>query len=490
MKRICLLFALLLVFSAVGSGASPIRELYQSLPTYVGTQRGASTQLAWTSCRMSISDDFLALTADLNLGLLRFPGGGANYLVYQAAQNRLYDVRDGSTIDLGEVVRVLTQLDTSVLLTANPWTGTKEEAVSLLTYLIDQGVKVVGVELGNEAYSTTLWGSDPAAYVSVATQFAAAIRAVHPTMPLAAVAAPYTATRKTPHNMVTPVWPPFRAFNRTVGAAGFYDAVVLHTYPGVNSCDSLPTIEDRIQCVNESFRNYYDQDFPLLLSLIQSYHGPGTDIWITEWNMNEGQDYCNTMAHAFHVTRVLMKLAELNSNGGPLTGHLRFVTHQKLGVCSNVANGRQSSLIAGKRSDEMNIDPENDYLRLTPYYPFLFLVGMDGKGFSYNRAVTSIVTYPSTQIDYWTFMDGEKAYLLILNDTGSDLLIQNVSMAETDVTNRMMRYQVLSGETLYSSRGYRLGLTPYDLATYSDLTTGISAIPRYGVGLITIQLPD
>lgn len=111
------------------------------------------------------------------------------------------------------------------------------------------------------------------------------------------------------------------------------DGVILHNYYTSNNCNEINDIEDRFDCIRESFSDYIfgpDGVNKDLENFKEEY--PGKSIWLTEWNivggnMQKNIDYLNTAMHAAFVQEYMLNLYDfnvLNNNLIELAHHHRI----------------------------------------------------------------------------------------------------------------------------------------------------------------------
>lgn len=135
--------------------------------------------------------------------------------------------------DMGEVnalVAIAKALDVSVVVTADIYDSSPGQAVSRLLAHLDAGVKVVGVELGNESYLPQYRDRITSVedYLDKARSLRDAIKALAPQMPCGIVMAPTASMRDPDSAGVQPKY--LQRWNEVVLSATWPDAVVLHCY--------------------------------------------------------------------------------------------------------------------------------------------------------------------------------------------------------------------------------------------------------------------
>jgi hypothetical protein len=185
------------------------------------------------------ADQFLAhyearaLTKELVPGLLRWGGTVSQHKADMGEINTLVAIAD----DIG----------VPVVITADIYDSTPQEAVQRIKAHLDAGVKVAGVELGNETYLQQYRDriASPEEYMAKARALRDAIRAAVPSMPCGIVMAPTASMRDPDSAGVHPKY--LTRWNEVVMRETWPDAVVLHAY--VNPQRTGPSYVDHANAV-------------------------------------------------------------------------------------------------------------------------------------------------------------------------------------------------------------------------------------------------
>jgi alpha-L-arabinofuranosidase len=157
----------------------------------------------------ALRSDVMQALGQVGFSLMRYPGGTLSdafhwneaigpvgsrkpqsTLTFDASQNQL--VKEPPLFGPDEFDDFSNQLGAGILLTVNVMTGTADEAAGWVSYWKDKGVSPRAIEIGNEAYlalvnDQVMPALTPAEYAQRFDAFAAAIRAVDPTIPLGAI---------------------------------------------------------------------------------------------------------------------------------------------------------------------------------------------------------------------------------------------------------------------------------------------------------------
>jgi hypothetical protein len=234
----------------------------------------------------------------------------------------------------------------------------------------------------------------------------------------------------------------------------------------------------------------------VLINLLHEYeylYGASKEIWITEWDLYSAGDAGNTIAQAIYVPRFVLTMNRLNEK--EFGGRIKYLIFHQLANCSEGGGTRQENSIAHRLPGEEAVDVGTDYIKLTPYYSFLFLAQLCGGETVWDDSLTDMQLNEGTGLKYHTFKDGYHIYLYIINDSPTDYTVKSLAISGTTIgRTHQARYQRLYGEGLDYSRGYVMSLKSFanSLATYTETASSPIEnyiIPHYSVGLMTIDLP-
>lgn len=110
------------------------------------------------------------------------------------------------------------------------------------------------------------------------------------------------------------------------------DAVIYHHYYIASLCLGETDIETRFNCAKNAFREHIEIDLVNNLDTLQGDF-PNQNIWITEWNVLQGEDsknnsYVNTILHASFVQEYALGILEYNSTH---SNAVSMMTHHRIG---------------------------------------------------------------------------------------------------------------------------------------------------------------
>ncbi len=259
--------------------------------------------------------NFITLTAKLKPKNLRFPGGAvANFYHWKTSgfieeelnstnssdlnnrnrQNyrKLVNRRNGK-ISFDEFMELCGKLAVKPVIALNLYTGSPSESADWVRYVKDKGYKIAGWELGNELYLEAYRNKFPTveAYIEVAKQHAAAMRAVDSNISLAAVAstAGFHLNKRGAQADFEKSW------DGKVAQENFFDSYTVHMYTFSRDRQSLPVEQLRGLLFESS-----DIAFKQALEYYKKLFG-SRKLWVTEWNIaNPRNKVANTQLHAMY----------------------------------------------------------------------------------------------------------------------------------------------------------------------------------------------
>ena len=267
-------------------------------------------------------------------GLLRFPGGTLANFTHPSGlgygmratdlvmvegtdvHNTVSNMYNGeqASINAGQITRnylfdvidMALAIDQKVLFVANLLNGTVAEMMTSLNTLVNAGVELAGVELGNEshlrAYESRFGTHDN--YIAVAAPYAQAISNAYPDLPIG--------VNGYPPGVLKGLGPggTQRAhdWNVAVANASFGDALVIHCYSRPDDCNQASVIPS-FQCGAEFSRVYAREKMAQALDELSSLGD--RNIWITEWNIDGAfSHYGNSIAQAMFYADMAITMAE------------------------------------------------------------------------------------------------------------------------------------------------------------------------------------
>jgi len=277
----------------------------------------------------------------LQPNILRFPGGTtANFYHFSApaygyraedaamvagsnayvnAQNSAKkDTEDIRSLGLKDnyavnMVTLAKATGASVLLVTNQLSSTLEENLALVDYFKASGVKIAGIELGNEYYLKAYQEEFPdvESYIKSAKPLAKKIRSKYPEIPLAVVASPIAEMKDVNEKKASQ----FDDWNLKLAKEDFYDGYVVHLYAKDKACEQKGISIQTFECYVESNLDYIRHTIPGGIK-VYSETFPGKKMWITEWNVKEVFDGLgNSMLQTLYFAENMLMLSDQTTVG-------------------------------------------------------------------------------------------------------------------------------------------------------------------------------
>ncbi len=181
-----------------------------------------------------------------------------------------------------------------------------QENLAAIDYLINRGINVVGVELGNELYAYTevnLTQGLINKYFNLSKVYSDSIKARYPDMRAGVILAPTSGFTHT-------IW------NNTMRFANHADAYIIHEYErGVkNFCSSIENQEEHFTCAKQKMDNFLDAALGNTLKKYRDLVGHDHEFWLTEWNMLDPFLVSNSLLHGYFIFKYWNKLAEFSKD--------------------------------------------------------------------------------------------------------------------------------------------------------------------------------
>ena len=251
------------------------------------------------------------LLEDLHPNLLRFPGGTTANFYHPDAKGYGFkqadvDHTEGSKvhkmmseqvkreqrfIDQGlikenfihQFAREAKARQAEVLYVANLFTGTNDEIVQAIKILQSAGVKVRGIELGNEYYlqAYRLVIPDVESYLTRARSAEQVLRQQFPDIPLAVVAAPCPAVKGVTGDKAEVL----NEWNQALGAESWVKAYVTHLYAYPVKDASAPASAALFDQAMHTSVEYARRQLGVAMDYYRAHYGSGRKAWVTEWNV-------------------------------------------------------------------------------------------------------------------------------------------------------------------------------------------------------------
>ena len=204
-------------------------------------------------------------------------------------------------------VRVCKEVDASAVLVMNLFSGSDDENLDLIRYVKEQGVNIIGIELGNENYFRGFDEVFPDAkeYIRRAQTLTQKIKELDADLKVAITAA------NPPFDSPLSLRPRFSDWNKEIAKYNFYDAVIIHFYPKTNECDEMLNKDDRFICAFETSLDNKESMFSEGLDYYRGLFGQNAKFWITEYNVkNVFEHYGNSNLQALYAANFIFTLLD------------------------------------------------------------------------------------------------------------------------------------------------------------------------------------
>jgi hypothetical protein len=408
-------------------------------------------------------------------------------------------------------------LDAGVLFVMNIKNNTPAEVAEQVQFLVDEGVNIVGVEVGNEQYSKSNFylPGNPAVmgptavtnYLTHAAAYKTAVKQVLPNVPFAVTAAPKKSFGETEgvegggfdaDGDFNSQWN--IALASQMDAYG-YDDYVFHYYSGFDDCTTIPTeaanVNEWFDCgISELADIFGDTDsksFPKLLDYYADLFGDDKGMWFTEWNVNQDPNktdaiFGNTMLHAIHTTNILNALVNSNSEHN---GFIKFSTYHTMGT-EGVKNAMISPRKGGELLDEFPSSASHPNRRAS-YFSFLTMKDIFWSEMD-KVSITSEFDNDPGIMFVNAFKDGDTYVIHIANTTAKTVTLKNININEKTINTESTEadYYFVEGSSIKASYGKsRFEDNPVDQISTLEGSGMLNTLllPGFSVGYIKIENP-
>lgn len=268
---------------------------------------------------------FVQLLREMRPHSLRFPGGTvANYYhphlpVYGYKSNEiphglgvLYKVQfERKENILYNFIRLAKQVNCGAVFCANVLTGTTAETLFVLDELSKNNIPIYGVELGNEfcllPYRKDVFVTEQV-YIDKIKNTAAAIRQKYPNLKIAVVAGvPTEEEDKTQRSNFMRQW------NIGLSKVNFYDGYVFHYYAACKPCDDDDFFENVYSKNLTALAPFQSNQLQNMQRIYQSLYGENRKLWLTEWNVSNGEYLDNTFVQGAFVYEQFLEMIAINA---------------------------------------------------------------------------------------------------------------------------------------------------------------------------------
>lgn len=214
---------------------------------------------------------------------------------------------------IGTFIKLALAGKSQVMFTCNLMDGTYEENKMVLDSLINSGVNVVGIELGNELYLKKYQDAkynSPKVYLDTARYYMERLKIDFPGIKIGLVAAPSEVIGINPSRLEY-----YKEWNTSLAEANLDGAIIVHYYSKDMTCDCLGDIvaeadvPGKFDCANVALQKdlalWFDTGLPYYKTMF-----PGKKMWLTEWNTtNRYHCYGNTQVNNLFFARYINELS-------------------------------------------------------------------------------------------------------------------------------------------------------------------------------------
>jgi len=213
-----------------------------------------------------------------------------------------------------------------------------QENMDAIHYLMNRGVNLVGVELGNELYTyaefTSIFTITTAIdkYLILANAYSDAIKEAYPGIKTGVPVAIH-------RGFGNILW------NEKMQNADFADGVIPHEYERkVNSsCNPDDGQEVYFDCAVTTLGQFFDTDFEDIVVEYRDLY-PDMELWFTEWGMSQPAGFANTLFDAHFVFKYWNKIMEFEKD---YPGLITFTNRHNL-----VTGGYYYSAFGNQKAEE------------------------------------------------------------------------------------------------------------------------------------------
>ncbi|MEZ5003633.1 MAG: T9SS type A sorting domain-containing protein [Chitinophagales bacterium] len=408
------------------------------------------------------------------------------------------------------------------------------ENIGALQFLIQNGLSIKGVEMGNENYAYTMLQDDDLSEIpfdcttpdSIAEQYGTIM------LPLRAymqAIIKYVLITSMYNEVIKDIWDiptgivisgvsfgvktlELDAFeiieytnanakyhelwNKFIGRFDFYDAAIPHLYhKGLPDCEIFDALskEELSVFIKNRINFYFKEVIPWQLERITAEIGH-QPLWVTEWNINGAGAFGNTFAHAGHTYRFLNELNRYQDQY-----HITQANYH----LTYALDHNQFALI---RTRDMNATGSPTVIKQSMYHAFDYISKTDHEKLQltdFDPAVWMGENYVITlDHHFWLYMNNDQTQLTLhfINQAESDLIlpIQNVRFqiqndSSTATNKKISQYNIewLDAESMFSSNkgcsDYPDYFDDYTFIDLNDIQDPIT-LPAYSLGKITFEL--
>lgn len=466
--------------------------------------------------RINVSNpSFIKFNQQLNLRVLRWPGGGecayyhwnANGYGYVKSEiesiNKVaaakyekqgrFKIQNKLTVRyIDQFIEMAKRTTSDVLLVGNILTATPNELLDQIRFFHKSGLKIIGVELGGEPYLNQLRSVFPSAqkYSSICIPFADSLKKYFPEIPIGACAAPYGKVFDDIESNGQDNF--FTTWNNDLKKQNWYDAYIVHNYLPFSCQNTKKSPSEIFNCANGELNNNIDIYMNGAADYYLKTFGVSNKMWITEWNIAQGGTrgfYGNTLFQAMFIVEYFLKMNDLNYRHNNMIG---------IATYHNLDGGYiAAAAITNAHPDETYRDPESDTLiRRASFFAHLLIKELFNQ--KLRKAIINVsnndvaVTDPNIHFEIYTSESGAESFIFFINKTGIDLNVNNIRLNGKSLNNAGIKISYLSGENSYAGFGktnffkqYKIAL-PCNWQNEKTVSTEL-LIPGYSVGYLKLS---
>ncbi len=313
---------------------------------------------------------FVQLLRNMHPVSLRFPGGTVanwyhpNLPVYGYKANEiipslggLYQIQSKREENiLSNFIRLCKSVNCGAVFCANLLTGTTDETLYVIDALKKNNIPIFGVELGNEFCLLPYRKQFPDAqtYIDKIKKTAYAIRQKYPELRIAVISGDAVDAKSNDERSKF-----MRNWSLGLSNQNFYDGYVWHFYASCTPCDKDSYFDN-------VFINNLAQLAPYVTNKLYNVgmnylpiYGKERKLWITEWNISNGDFLDNTFVQGAYVAENFLYMIELN------TKYNNYIELTNLHAMDGLIN-----IYKGKQSPVLSIGNDNATVQ---YFAFKFL---------------------------------------------------------------------------------------------------------------------
>lgn len=393
--------------------------------------------------------EYIKLLKVLNTKTLRFPGGTNGS--YYHPDGRGYGVRQNEVLlapiainglltsdkkeDRNYVYNFIdvcknSHSDCKIILDLNLYTGSVEEADMLISIIESNGLKVYGVELGNELYFQPYRRKikDVHEYIKICKVYVNMLKNKYPHIKISVVVGNLMEFDTSDGRVNNS----FKVWNEPLSKENFYDAISVHSYigreNGSNPCSNMINrdFKGAYECYKDIFSALKNNPIGKLASEAQKLF-KNKPIWFTEWNCGKpANNLTNTIIHGMFTLETLLNFNE-NSNVIELA-HFHNISSVGPAYGTMFLNNRVN----------FNLNNNKDITASLSYYAFKFYNQCNGKLNlqKYNNLPNDVIVK--------VFEDNKEVNILFINKQDTDFDLNE------NIHNNI---EYVQGSNLYSSGG-------------------------------------